>query len=183
MSNSSKKLNTKYSFIKIVLLIITAKIITGCMFTPIYASLENLGSSKIQKELASIEIKHKYGFLEQHFQIVLEDLLIPSKNIKSSKKNTLEFSIKTESVPISILKDNTVTHYNLYTRVYYKFMDGDKLIKSGILRNNHEYKNTDSEFATYTAKESITKKLLTESASQLRYIIISSLLNYKKEWK
>jgi LPS-assembly lipoprotein len=150
----------------------------ACNLSPVYSKKDN-GVSPVATELASIAVS-KIGD-DRNGQILrtrLEDMLDPKSNT-SAKNYDLIVDVSVISNPLAIEQDAEITRYNMVygAKVRLKNRETGKVVFKENSNITGSYQTDSSDFATYTVENDTLKRLVEESAQDIRARLINYFVN------
>gem|GEM_PF-6412166 len=145
-------------------------VLTSCGLTPIHGN-----NSTYNHKLSSIAINTPHSRQGQLFSQTLSDLI--DNNTSTNTLYRLEVSLDTDEVGLAIQSDRTVTRFRTIITANYKLIDtaNQSIIRQGSLKRENGYDKTDSEYATYIAKQQAIENTITALARDFRPLLASAV--------
>jgi LPS-assembly lipoprotein len=160
--------------IYIIIAIFSLQALYACGFKPMYA--QNADNSEISAKLSSVEVKSVKTLIGQEYVVALKDVLDPG-HIGAVPLYTIEVNVNTNTLPLAIAQNRTVSRYKVVVTVDYtlKEIATGKVLSKGLIKNEDDYDSVSSYYATYVSDNESGKRAARELAHDTKIKIIAAL--------
>jgi len=163
--------------LKILLLIISASLLTGCGFTPLYATTENGGSQGLRNfSLASLKAS------ELMQPTLARDLKFRTARAGEAADYSLILEVKEAAGPLAVQIDASVTRYNYQLRGAYIVIEqatGERL--TGTVRAVASFNVVSSQYSTLFAEKAAREKASLSLIEKLERDVLLKLSDKRRK--
>ena len=151
--------------------VLATLILSGCGFTPLYAT--RTASGPMSVEFAAIRIEPIPDRLGQNVRNNLIDLLNGGVE-PDAPSYRLTVRLTEDREGLAIERDTSITRYNYSLVAFYELRDAqDEIVESGTARAIAAYNVVESQFATLTAEKDAQMRAAREVAETIRLRLAS----------
>lgn len=148
-------------------LLLTAPVIAGCGFTPLYAER---GSVSVAADLSTLDVRAPDTRLGRELKYNLLDLLSSSGNPPASPAYVVELAPTVYDEDLAIERDAEVTRKNMVMVVPFRLVDTatEAVVMRSTARSRTSYNRVDSEFANIVAAQDAESRTAKAIADDIR---------------
>lgn len=168
---------------KLGCLLITALLLQGCGFQPVYGEVQD-DHIEVGSYLASTEVRAKGGSdLVNQLKMGIEDRINPkAQESLYGPSFQLEITLRTPRTPLGIGRSGAISRYDITLDSRYRLIDLDtkQELTKGVIQRRVSYFNADEKFAAYSAEQDAIRRGVKELAEDYKMRLASYYAQYYK---